>query len=106
MGSPWKMPTYMQSHEMMSGTNSTWTTINGVNGYKFTSKTDSSKYIFLPAGGHYNNTTHKFVTVGGYYWMTLYDSPYQVIYIILTSSGPGTSGSSSRYIGCSVRAIN
>ena len=104
MGSPWKIPTYMQSYEMMSGTNSTWTTINGVNGTKFTSKTDSSKYIFFPAGGHYNNTTHNFVAVVGYYLLTLYDSS-QVIYVQFSSHGAGISGNTSRYIGLSVRAI-
>ena len=57
MGSPWKMFTQAQGQELIDGTNSTWTTINGVNGRKFTSKTDSSKYIFLPAGGFYEDDT-------------------------------------------------
>ena len=57
MGSPWKMFTQTQGQELIDGTNSTWTTINGVNGRKFTSKTDSSKYIFLPAGGYWNSAT-------------------------------------------------
>ena len=58
MGSPWKMFTQAQGQELIDGTNSTWTTINGVNGRKFTSKTDSSKYIFLPAGGDWNYENH------------------------------------------------
>lgn len=49
MGSQWKIFTQTQGQELIDGTNSTWTSINGVNGRKFISKTDSTKYIFLPA---------------------------------------------------------
>lgn len=48
-GGSWKMPTEAQSRELVNRTDKEWTTINNVNGYKFTSKTDSSKYIFIPA---------------------------------------------------------
>ena len=58
MGSRWKMFTQAQGQELIDGTNSTWTTINGVNGRKFISKTDSSKYIFLPAGGGWKDTNY------------------------------------------------
>ena len=58
MGSPWKMFTQAQGQELIDGTNSTWTTINGINGRKFTSKTDTSKYIFLPAGGYWYYTSN------------------------------------------------
>ena len=51
MGEPWMTPTYDQGLEMIDNTDSEWTTINGVNGYKFFNKTDFSKYIFLPAAG-------------------------------------------------------
>ena len=70
MGSHWKMFTQAQGQELIDGTNSTWTTINGVNGRKFTSKTDSSKYIFLPAGGFWLETTLHYIGSNGYYWST------------------------------------
>ena len=72
MGSPWKMFTQAQGQELIDGTNSTWTTINGVNGRKFTSKTDSSKYIFLPAGGWWHSTTFGDAGSAGYYWSNKY----------------------------------
>ena len=54
-GGEWHMPTSAQMDELIDNTNNEWTTVNNVNGYKFTSKTDSSKYIFLPAAGLWNN---------------------------------------------------
>ena len=53
MGEPWMTPTYDQGLEMIDNTYSEWTTINGVNGYKFFNKTDFSKYIFLHATGEW-----------------------------------------------------
>ena len=49
-----KMPTLTQVNELVSGTNSEITTIDGVAGIKFTNKSDSSKYIFIPAAGYFN----------------------------------------------------
>ena len=50
MGEPWMMPTHTQVLELRHRDNTTseWTSLNGVNGRKFTNKKDSSKYIFLP----------------------------------------------------------
>ena len=48
-----KMPTQTQVQELIKGTNSEWTTIDGVAGRKFTNMTDSSKYIFIPAAGQF-----------------------------------------------------
>ena len=69
------MFTKTQGQELIDHTTSTWTTINGVNGRKFTSKTDSSKYIFLPAGGYWwdlsNNTGNSY----GFYWSAVINTP-------------------------------
>ena len=51
MGSEWRMPTQTECQELLDYTNHEWTTINGVKGRKFASKTDESKYIFIPAAG-------------------------------------------------------
>ena len=51
MGGEWRMPTQTEYQELLDYTNHEWTTINGVKGRKFTSKTDESKYIFIPAAG-------------------------------------------------------
>ena len=43
-----RMPTDTQWDELVSGTTGASAIINGVSGYKFTHKTDTSKYIFIP----------------------------------------------------------
>ena len=57
-----------QGQELIDNTTSGWTMVNGVNGRKFTSKTDSSKYIFLPAGGYWKDTTLISARSVGSYW--------------------------------------
>ena len=49
MGGSWHMPTPTQIQELTANTTSAWTTNDGVNGITFTSKKDSSKFIFIPA---------------------------------------------------------
>ena len=54
MGSDWRMPTKADFQELLNGTTNEWITNfnnTGVNGRKFTSKTDTSKYILIPAAG-------------------------------------------------------
>ena len=52
MGGDWRMPTKAELQELIDYTTNEWFTNyngTGVNGMKFTSKTDESKYIFIPA---------------------------------------------------------
>ena len=51
-GGNWRMPTEAEQDELRNTSNCTWiwTTQNGVNGYKVTSKKNGN-YIFLPATG-------------------------------------------------------
>ena len=51
MGGDWRIPTGAEFQELINNTTHEWTIINEVNGWKFTSKTDTSKYIFIPASG-------------------------------------------------------
>lgn len=57
MGEGYAIPTTAQCHELITGTNITWTTVGGVPGAKFTNKSDSTKYIFIPAAGYMSGTT-------------------------------------------------
>ena len=52
MGGSWHMPSSEQIQELIDNTTNTWTTQDGVNGRLFTSKSDSSKSIFVPAAGY------------------------------------------------------
>ena len=62
MGGEWRIPTQSECQELLDNTTNEWTTINNVNGWKFTSKIDTSKYIFIPAAGYCDNGS---VNVGG-----------------------------------------
>ena len=75
MGEPWMMFTKDQGQELIDNTTSEWTSINGVNGRKFTSKTDSSKYIFLPSGGFCDYTSLHNAGSNGCYWSITYNHP-------------------------------
>ena len=104
MGSPWKMPTKDQSNELINGTNHAWTTINNMVGCKLTSKTDSSKYIFLPAGGEYEDTTLYYPNSIGFYWTsTLYST--SMYYCIYFNSSNQFIATSIGWRGIPVRAI-
>ena len=67
-GGSWHMPTSVQMEELTANTTYQWTTINGVNGGKFTSKTDSFNYIFLPAAGYWFDNDFNDDGVFGFYW--------------------------------------
>ena len=58
MGGQWHMPTQAQFNELTANTDYTWTTIDGVNGGKFASKTDNTKFVFFPAAGSWKNSSN------------------------------------------------
>ena len=51
-GGSWHMPTETQMQELISNTTFEFTTINGINGGKFTAQ--NGNYIFIPAAGDYS----------------------------------------------------
>ena len=109
MGYPWKMPTKDQCQELIDNTTTQWTTINGVNGYKFTSNSDSTKYIFLPAaGGWWDETFNRSPNSYGYYWSSGYYTAVQnsdwAYYMNFYSKNVYTSYT-NRYSGFSIRPI-
>lgn len=63
MGGDWRMPTQANFKELLDNTDHAWVTNyegTGVNGMKFTHKTDKSKYIFIPAS-EYNEDISTYV---------------------------------------------
>ena len=67
-GRNWRMPTKAEQDELRntSYTTWTWTTQNGANGYKVTSKSNGNS-IFLPAGESYISDLNS-ANSYGYYW--------------------------------------
>ncbi len=66
-GGQWVMPTYEDMCELVNNTTSVWTTLNGVKGRTFTSKTNGNS-IFLPAAGSRHGGSLSFKSLYGYYW--------------------------------------
>ena len=94
-----KMPTEAQVQELIDETNSEWATIDGVAGRKFTNKSDSSKYIFIPAAGYFISGSHINEGSYGHVWSSsLYTEAIQYSYFLhfndtytTTYSGQGRS---------------
>ena len=106
MDSPWKRPTKDQLIELHTGAVSTWITVNGINGRKCINKTDTSKYIFLPAAGMWEGSNYSRSESTGYYWLTVLDTPGKTsgAAFVVDSGNIGTSRP-KRWNGNSVRAI-
>ena len=68
-GSGWQMPSLAQCQELINSsyTTTTWTTQNGVNGRKITSKSNGNS-IFLPAAGCRLVASLRTAGSAGYYW--------------------------------------
>ena len=70
-GGNWRMPTTEEIEELINGCNWLWTTIDGINGFKITSKKDghSDKTIFIPAAGYRSEEYLSYdINSAGYYW--------------------------------------
>ena len=106
MGGDWRMPTKDEFQELIDKTTKEWAQVNGVNGMKFISKTDESKYIFIPAAGDCYDGSVNYVGSSGYVWSSsLYASnPYGAWSLDFGSSNC-VMGSDYRCVGRSVRGV-
>ena len=71
-GDSWVMPSYSQFKELIENCSTEWTSLNGINGYKFTGPNGSS--IFLPASGYYGFGDKFFEGSAGLFWSSTYNS--------------------------------
>ena len=79
MGSDWRMPTQDELQELADNTDNEWVCNyngTGVNGRKFTSKTDTSKYIFIPASGIRSDSSFLFQGSYGAVWSSSLNDGY------------------------------
>ena len=105
LGSPWRLPTKAEFEELINNTTFTWTSIKGINGAKFTSKTDDTKYIFFPAVGFYNATSPQYSGSNGYYWSSSYDDGSSAYYLTFGSQSCGVSHDIGRSCGYPIRGV-
>lgn len=103
-GGSWRMPTADEIKELNDKCSWTWTTRNGVNGYKVIGPNGNS--IFLPAAGIRGSTEVDGRVTGGFWSSSLYDyydSGYA--YDLLFLDGGHVWSGTSRDLGCSVRPV-
>ena len=105
-GSNWRMPTIAEIQELFDNTTSEWTTVNGVNGRKFTSKSNGNA-VFLPAAGYRNGSGLYYQsTYGGYWSASLNESnPYYALRLYFYSEDQYASNGSRRNSGFTVRPV-
>ena len=104
-GGQWVMPTYDEIVELVNNTTSEWTTVNGINGRRFTSKTNGNS-IFLPAAGWRDGSSLITQAQYGLYWSAAVNPLHSSIAHRL-SFGSGSVGTdfNTRYGGQSVRPV-
>ena len=104
-GGAWRMPTTEEQDELLQQCTWTWTTRNGVNGYKVTSKTNGNS-IFLPAAGYrYGSSLNGAGSYGGFWSSSLSsDIPSNAYELFFYSDGVYRDNS-GRYYGQSVRPV-
>lgn len=105
-GGTWRMPTQYDFAELFNSayTTNEWTTINGVNGRKVTSKING-KSVFFPAAGNYNGTSLSYRGSIGYYWSSSWVSATDARSLGFVSSSVSPQDSGYRRFGFSLRGV-
>ncbi|MBQ9363644.1 MAG: Ig-like domain-containing protein [Bacteroidaceae bacterium] len=104
-GGTWRMPTKAEQDELCNNCTWTWTTQNGVNGYKVTSKTNGNS-IFLPAAGYrFDSSLSSAGSYGDYWSSSLNASVSSYACHLDFDSGDVDWYYDNRYNGRSVRAV-
>lgn len=106
-GSAWRMPSEAQCRELINSsyTTSEWTTENGINGRKITSKTNGNS-IFLPATGYRGNASLDDAGSRSLCWSrTLISGNPSVAWHLSFNSGYVGMGYGARSYGFCVRPV-
>lgn len=107
LGGSWRMPTIGEFQELYdsNNTDSEWTAINGVSGYKFMKKNDHSVYVFFPASGYWLNKSLDGHGSYGLYWSRNIRSDSYSYYLNFNSEPVISITSLLRRFGYPVRAV-
>lgn len=102
-GGSWHTPTREQMEELTANTTYEWTTINGVNGGKFTAT--NGNYVFFPAAGYWGNDSFSGLGDSGSYWCSSPDGSYDVYSLGFGEGYDGVGYYSRVGFGYSVRPV-
>ena len=104
-GGSWRLPTKAELEELENKCTWTWTTQNGVKGYKVTGP--NGNHIFLPAAGNRYGSSLLNAGEGGYYFSsTPYESNSNRAYDLFFNRSLQNVGWSDRFSGQSVRPVS
>ena len=104
-GGSWRMPTRAEQDELREQCTWTWTTQNGVKGYRVTS-TKNGKSIFLPAAGYRYDSSLNHAGRYGYYWLSSLNTGYSSnAYFLYFTWSSVVWYYYYRYYGLSVRPV-
>ena len=105
-GGSWQMPSRVQNTELIDNCTYEWTTENGVNGGKFTSKKNGASIFLLAASGRTGDNL-KYLGSYGYYWSFTKDpdSSHDAYYLIFDLRIAKSYYGSDRDHGNSVRPV-
>ncbi|MBP5189769.1 MAG: hypothetical protein J6X86_08600 [Bacteroidales bacterium] len=105
LGNGARTPTKEEWEELINNTTVEWTTMNGVNGRKFTAANGNT--LFLPAAGRRNGSELYSAGSYGFYWSSplFTDDPYYAWCFYFNTGNQGVSGGGGRFLGFSVRAV-
>lgn len=99
-----RTPTKAEWEELMGNTTAEWTTLNGVDGRKFTAP--NGKSIFLPAAGYHYGTELQIAGSAAGYWSASLNTDFpNCVPDFYFSSGGQSMDLNYRYYGFSVRAV-
>ena len=103
-GGNWRMPTSAEQDELRNSCTWTWTSLNGVTGYRVTGPNGNS--IFLPAAGYRLGTSLYDVESYGFYWLNLlYSNSSSYAYILRFNNYSYNWINCIRYYGTPVRPV-
>ncbi|MBE6319530.1 MAG: DUF1566 domain-containing protein [Bacteroidales bacterium] len=105
-GGAWRMPTDAELTELREQCTWTWTSQNGVNGYKVTSKSNGNS-IFLPAAGYRHDSSFDGAGWHGDYWSSSHNAgrPNCAWGVYFDSGSVDRDYYGYRYYGLSVRPV-
>lgn len=109
-GNHWRMPTRGELKALIENCTWTWTTLDGKNGYKVTSKINGNS-IFLPASGYQNDNSGPESVwckgTEGCYWSSMVNSkyPFMAAYLLFSESEVLVSNNGARCGGRAIRPV-
>ena len=103
----WRMPTNAEMNWLVENCDWTWTTEDGVSGYRVVSKTEGcvGNSIFLPAAGYQEGSYYTALGTDCYYWTSTKNIDSQAYFLHGDNTTRTSLNGFERFYGLSVRPV-